>query len=359
MNAIVALIGLAALLASAGPAVAEETLFPSTGQETGRLVIESVTDLPAIAPLIHAFQAGRPGVAIVYHELTTNALTAHVKEACDTDSFVADLVVSSSIDQQVKLVNDGCARKVGAEALGRLPDWARWRNELFGLTFEPAVIVYNRKLLSPSEVPANRFDLIDLLRDTDRFSGRVGTYDIEASGVGYLFAFEDSGQAGTFGRLAESFGRNNVQLFCCTSDILDRVSDGRLLLGYNVLGSYAIARAATDGNLGVVMPSDYTLVLARAAFVPRVARAPELAEAFMVFALSRTGEQILRGDARLLSPVNGPSDLKASMAPESFDPQILRPITLSPALMVGLDAAKRRIFLAQWRDAIAAQRSAD
>lgn len=354
MTKLLAAISFAFLLACAGVARASETVFPAMGAETGRLVIESVTDLSAITPLFTAFRKAHPGIAIVYNELTTNDLNAHVRKACEAGRFVADLVVSSSIDQQLKLVNDGCSRKVAAEAAQALPQWARWRDELFGLTFEPAVIVYNKKRLKPDEVPANRFDLIDLLRESRRFDGKIGTYDIEASGVGYLFAFEDAAQAGTWGRLAESLGRNHVRLFCCTSEILDRVSDGRLLLGYNVLGSYALARAAHDPNLGVVMPSDYTLVLARAAFVPRTAHSPALARRFLTFALSPAGRAIMRGDARLLSPVHGASDLEKLVKGSGFDPQILRPIALTPALMVGLDRAKRREFLTQWRDAIGA-----
>ena len=71
------------------------------------------------------------------------------------------------------------------------------------MTREPAVIVYNRDLVSPDEAPRSRFDLIDLLRPAgSRYAGRVATYDIEASGIGYLFAFADSQQATTFGSLS-------------------------------------------------------------------------------------------------------------------------------------------------------------
>jgi len=341
---------LALFLLVTTPGLATETRLAALETENAHLVIESTTDFVIFAPIIRAFQQQRPNVAITYRELTTNELSAHVAAACDDRQFVADLIVSSSIDQQLKLVNDGCARSAGPELGTLLPDWARWRDELFGLTFEPAVIVYNKAWFASRKAPQSRFDLIDLLRDSDDFRAKVGSYDIETSGVGYLFAFQDAIQASTWGRLVEGLGRNEAQLFCCTAEILDRVADGRLLVGYNVLGSYALSRIQTDPRLGVVLPNDYTLIMARAGFISRDADAPELARAFLAFMLSEPGRKILSGEARLLSPING-SDLIAELTGDP-DPQTLRPITLSPALLVGLDAAKRRIFLQQWRAAL-------
>lgn len=348
---VMALLGLA-------PAHAAETVFAAPRQATAKLTIASTTDLAIFAPIVRAFQLQWPGVAITYDEVTTNELNARVAGACDSGRFVADLVISSSIDQQLKLINDGCGLTANPGVLDPLPDWAQWRDELFGVTFEPAVIVYNRAYFADKKVPASRFDLIDLLRDSDAFRARVGTYDIETSGVGYLLAFLDAAQATTWGRLVESLGRNQAQLFCCTADILDRVADGRLLVGYNVLGSYALARMESDPRIGIVLPSDYTLVLARAAFVSRDAQNPQIARDFLDFLFSATGRAILAGPARLFSPVDGADQLFRLAPFADGDPQSLRPVPFSPALLVGLDRAKRDIFLSQWRAALPSDASA-
>lgn len=339
----------------ASPAPAAETLLPARNDEAPtQLVIESTTDFAIFEPMIRAFQAPRPGIAVLYRELTTNELNDHVSTVCEEGRFVADLVVSSSVDQQLKLVNDGCALPLGAEVRASLPDWAKWREELIGMTFEPAVVVYNRAYFAERPLPQSRFELIDLLREGEEFVGRVGTYDIESSGVGYFFAFQDALQASTWGRLAESLGRNQARLYCCTAEILDRVADGRLLLGYNVLGSYALARIDDDDRFGIILPDDYTLVLSRAAFVPRGAMQPELAEDFLAFALSFPGRAISSSQMRLLSPMNGAEQLEALLAPGEASRETFRPIAMTPALLVGLDRAKREIFLRQWRAALPA-----
>lgn len=342
------------MLFHALPADATETHLPPHGQDTAvNLVIESTTDFIIFESVILAFQQRNPGIGVTYRELTTNELNDHVAMACADNRFVADLVISSSIDQQLKLVNDGCAAPLGEEARAGLPGWAYWREELVGLTFEPAVTVYNRAYFEGRKHPESRFDLIDLLRESEDFVGKVGTYDIESSGVGYLFAFQDALQASTWGRLVEGLGRNRARLFCCTADILDRVADGRLLVGYNVLGSYALERAEKDSRFGIILPSDYTLVLSRAAFVAHSAQQPAIAEDFIAFMLSPESRKILSSQTRLLSPIDGAEQLSSLLAHGTADLQTLRPIAMTPALLVGLDQAKREIFLEQWRAAVA------
>jgi len=313
------------------------------------LTIDSSTDTEVFAPILEAFAKRVPDVAIRYREITTNELNDLAERGCSGAEPAADLVVSSSIDQQVKLANDGCAQPNHSALVEALPAWAKWRDEVVGLTYEPAVIVYNRDLVPPARVPQSRFDLIDLLRPDDNpFTGRIATYDIERSGVGYLFAFMDAQQATTFGRLIEAFGRNKVVATCCSAEIIDAVASGRFLIGYNMLGSYALARAANDRRIGIVAPTDYTLVLARAALIPKRARNAELARRFIDFALSEDGRRLLTESGLIVSfdeAGEGPSSLSGAVP-------TLRPIALSPVLLIGLDRQTRDNFLALWRSSL-------
>lgn len=339
------------LLGSALPALAQTTEFPAPlGHITTHLTIASVTDLSAFRPMIDAFQEKFPGVAITYEESTSESLDVVSEKACEDDTYFADLVISSSLPRQIWFVNEGCAEPLEGTTLSAAPSWARWRNEIVGLTYEPAVIVYNKAGVRPEDVPRNRFDLIDLLRRSNALEGKIGTYDIERSGVGYFLAFEDSEQASTWGRLLESLGRNRAALFCCTGDILDRVADGRLLFGYNLLGSYALDRARTDTRIGVVMPSDYTLVTTRTAFVPKTAHEKTAAKLFVDFVLSSEGQKILEEKMNFAAPAGGAERLH-SLAGGGVDS--LRPIALTPTLLVPLDREKRRSFIEQWRQSMA------
>jgi iron(III) transport system substrate-binding protein len=311
---------------------------------TAVVTIDGATDTAVFAPILEAFAKRIPDVAIRYREIKTNELYQLAVQGCTGNAPAADLVISSAMDLQVKLVNDGCAQPNRSTPVEALPSWANWRDEVVGLTYEPAVIVYNRDLLSPDQVPQSRFELFDLLRPEDNpFAGRIATYDIERSGVGYLFAFSDAQQATTFGRLIEAFGRNKVVATCCSAEIIDQVASGRFLIAYNMLGSYAFARAAQDPRIGVVAPTDYTLILQRAALIPKRAPNPDLAGQFMDFALSQEGRRLL-AESNLIMSFD---------AAQGGAVPTLRPIALSPALLIGLDRQTRDNFLALWRSSVA------
>src|SRR5688500_7208300 len=130
---------------------------------------------------------------------------------------MADIIISSSVDHITKLANYCCAQAYSSPHASRIPDWAKWRDEVFGFTFEPAVIVYNRNLVPEGDIPRTHHDIVELLRTKPAaYDGKIGTYDIERSGIGYLFAFFDTLQSNIFGRLLESFGRSHAVLRCCT-----------------------------------------------------------------------------------------------------------------------------------------------
>ncbi|MGF1593861.1 MAG: ABC transporter substrate-binding protein [Kiloniellaceae bacterium] len=326
------------------------TLGPLWSESDQRLLIQGSTDVEPFTPVLQAFSARFPNLAIRYEEILTNELYERAMRACRDGAAVADLVISSAIDLQVKLVNDSCAQPHVSDHTEPLPDWANWRDEMFGITFEPAVIVYNRDRVPPEQVPRSRFDLIDMVRPAENpYSGRIATYDIEQSGLGYLFAFVDSQHATTFGRLIEAFARNRMVATCCSAEIIDGVAEGRYLLAYNMLGSYALARAEIDPRIGVVAPADYTLILARAALVPRWAENPEPAKRFIDFLLSEEGRRQL-AEASLIVSFGSSDDGGSSLL--SGGPSTLHPIPFSPALLVGLDLQKREIFLDLWRSSV-------
>ncbi|MBI1170114.1 extracellular solute-binding protein [bacterium] len=314
-----------------------------------RLLVRGTTDIALFDPVLRLFTASHPDLRIDYEQWASNDLYDLAVAACNGTARAADLLVSSAVDQQVKLVNDGCAQPHASPATAALPAASNWRNEVFGITREPAVIVYNRALVPPDEAPASRFGLIDLLRAEDgRYDGRIATYDIEQSGLGYLFAFADSQQATTFGSVIEAFARVHAVTTCCSAELIDGVASGKYLIAYNVLGSYALDRAAKDPNIAVVAPSDYTLVLARAALIPSRAANPQAAGALIDFLVSEPGRQVLRAQHLFLDA----SDLRDSglLGSESGISN-LRPIPLSPVLLVGLDSQRRKHFIALWRDA--------
>lgn len=350
---------LAALLAVAWavPALAQPVaptvhLFPaSDGTQAPALAIHAATDLVAMAPLIRDFQQRYPDIPVRFEEYVTTHLFQRATADCAAGRGEMDLILSSSADQVVALVNDGCAQQHRSLETTRLPAWARWRDEVFGFTFEPAAIVVHRDLVPVTEVPETRLDLIALLRARpERYRGRIGTYDIELSGIGFLFAATDARQSSLFGQLIEAFGRTGLVTRCCSADLLDDIAAGRLLIGYNILASYAYGARERGAPIEIVLPHDGTIVLSRAAMIPTHAPNPALARLFLDHLLSERGQAIARTQSFFFG-MDGSVPLDVIAPGGMAAAGLLRPITIGPALLAEQDRARRQRFLTTWRRA--------
>ena len=325
----------------------------SAASREGRLVIYSSTDLSAAAPLIAEFEAMYPSVSVEYDEMNTSEVYGRFVAETLADGGSADVTWSSSMDLQMKLANDRFAEAYRSPEARSLPEWAVWRDEAWGTTFEPVVFVYNKRLLTGSDIPQTHGDLLHLLESRpEKFSGNITTYDIEKSGVGFLFISQDSIAMPAFWTLLKALGSSNVELEANTAPMIERIASGKDLIGYNLLGSYAMARARRDPSLGIVLPRDYTLVLSRVMLIAKKARHPNAAKLWVDFILSRRGQTIIAERSRLFSirtDVSG--EFTAATLMRTLGPSA-RPIAVGSGLLVHLDKAKREEIMRRWRQAI-------
>ncbi len=315
------------------------------GGAASTLHIIGTTEAEVMEGLIRAYRNRYQDVAVVYDQATSRVVYDAVEQDVKVGDSPYDLAISSAMDLQIKLVNDGRARRHVSAATSRLPRWATWRERIFGFTREPAVIIYNHQAFAEIAVPQSRFELLNLLRRTPGlFKGRIATYDPNVSGLGFLFATQDSLQSDTYWRLMEIFGNLSAELSCCSSEMLDRVAEGEIALAYNVLGSYAQARRDAGAPIGIVLPRDYTLLMVRTALIPATSDNAEAAGDFTDFLVSEEGQRLIEHQA-LLSPA----------LPEGDDGTLI-PIRLGPGLLVYLDALKRKAFLSEWASAVEERR---
>ena len=302
------------------------------------LHILSTTDTVTFRPLIEAFQRDNPAVSLRY----TVASSQQVFSALYDEDLPFDLVISSAMDLQMKLANDGFAAPHPAARLDGLPDWAHWRNEVFAFTREPAVLVVSQAAFTNRSLPRNRAELIAIMReDPDLFRGRIGTYDTRVSGLGYLFATQDSRNSESYWQLTEVMGRLDPHLYCCSGEMISDVASGDLVLAYNVLGSYAAARVRNTPGLEIVELDDYVSVMLRTALIPKTAQNPTAGAAMIDFLLTETSAELLAEAG--LPPV---------VSPNVANDDTLRPIRLGPGLLVFLDRMRRETFLRSWTGSI-------
>ena len=259
------------------------------------------------------------------------------------------------MDLQVKLVDDGQALAYKSPEAGKLPAWAVYKNQAYGTTYEPAVFIYNKRLVAADEVPQDHVAFTKLINTkVDKFKGKVTTYDIEKSGVGFMFVVQDAKYFPGIKDLERGFGASSYRVYSSTGNMLEKVSSGEHLLGYNVLGSYALVRAKKDQNLGVVLPKDYTLVLSRVMFVGKSAKNPNAAKLWADYVLSQRGQKLIGSDVELFSIRD---DVDAEYTAAKLNKQlggVVKPIAVSAEITEYLDSKKRLQFLSDWKAAVGA-----
>jgi iron(III) transport system substrate-binding protein len=331
--------------------------YPATYQKMvdaakkeGKLVVYGATDSKATQPLITDFKALYPGISVEYNDMNSTEVYNRFISEQAAGGATADVVWSSAMDLQLKLVQDGYGLAYKSVEAAKIPGWAIYNDTAYGTTFEPAAIVYNKRLVLPAEVPQTHADFAKLIAQP-KFKDKVTTYDIEKSGIGFMFMTQDAIDYPGFAGLAQAFGTAKVRVQSSTGTMLERISSGENLIGYNVLGSYALVRAKTDPSLGVVLPKDYTLIMSRVLFINKGAKSPNAAKLWLDYMLSQRGQTVIANGSKLYAiraDVKGETtaaDLIALVGEKN-----IKPIAVGPATVAYLAPAKRMAFLKQWKE---------
>ncbi|MCX7176807.1 MAG: ABC transporter substrate-binding protein [Proteobacteria bacterium] len=336
---------------------ADYAAIVAAAKQEGKVRIYGATDTAAATPLIKDFEALYPGVKVEYSDMNTTELYNRVISEKAAGGTSGDVFWSSSMDLQIKLVNDGFALTYKSPEVAKLPDWAIWRNEGYGTTYEPIVFLYNKRLLKAEEVPQSHAELAKVLStNAERFKGKITSYDIEKSGVGFLLITQDAKINPVFWDLAKAIGGASPRFQSSSGTMMERISSGENLLGFNIIGSYALLRAKKDPSFGIVMPKDYTLVMSRIMFISKTAQNSNAAKLWLDYILSKRGQTIIANQSELGSiraDVEG--DLTAHGLAKTLG-NALKPIQVGPGLLTYLDQAKRLEFIKQWQQTAAARK---
>jgi iron(III) transport system substrate-binding protein len=320
-------------------------------KKEGKVVIYSTTDAASANPLVKDFEALYPGIKVEYSDLNSTELYNRFIAEAAANNGTGDVVWSSAMDLQVKLVNDGQALAYPSPEIKALPKWAVWKDSAYGTTYEPTTIIYNKRLVPEADVPKDHAALLKLLETKgDAYKGKITAYDPERSGVGYLFSNEDIKNFPGAWDLFKQFGKTGAKFYTSAGAMMERVASGEHTIAYGIFGSYALSRSKKDPNIGIVLPSDYTMVTSRVAFISAKAKSPNAAKLFLDYLLSKRGQEVVaKADLYTLrSDIESDASLKAV---SKLIGDKARPVPIDQTLLETLDQTKRLAFLSKWQQA--------
>ncbi len=357
-------IALVALAAACLPAFAQSVPagYPAdyaktlaAAEKEGKVVVYSTTDTKAAQPLIKDFETLYPNIKVEYNDVNSTEMYNRFIAEVAAGQGSADVMWSSAMDLQVKLVDEGHAMTYVSPEAPKLPQWAVYKNQAWGTTYEPCVFIYNKRLVTGNDIPQDHASFARILNtESAKYEGKVTTYDIEKSGLGFMFFVQDTQHFPGMKDLERGFGKTHYRVYSATGSMLEKVSSGEHLLGYDVLGAYALVRAKKDPNLGVVLPKDYTLVLSRVMFISKTAKHPDAAKVWTDYILSQRGQKVIGGAVELFSVRN---DIDAEYTAAKLNKELgdkVKPIPVSAEITTYLEPKKRLEFLNAWKAELAA-----
>ncbi|MEZ8029123.1 hypothetical protein A1OW_13890 [Enterovibrio norvegicus] len=331
---------------------------PSLAKESDQttLRIYAAAYLSEMQPLLDDFQQQYPRITLEYKAISSNTLDRYIRTQASPQP---DITISSVMDLQFRLVNDGFALQY-APPTGRLPNqinhlpsWAVWREELYGFSYEPAVIVLNKAFMEGKVVPKNRVELLSFIRRySAELTGKIGTFDIREVGIGYLLWSFERIQATNYGQILELFKSHYARTFPSSASMLTALHDEEILLAYNIMGSYAKSWEEKYQDVIIVAAEDYTPVVIRSAFINKTTQNPKAAKQFLSYLVSNRGQRLMSEQTNMPPirlDINSP---KSATFMRKVLVDQLKPIPLDVTLLVNSDQNKREIVITEWENAL-------
>ncbi|NTB87552.1 ABC transporter substrate-binding protein [Agrobacterium tumefaciens] len=342
-----------AMLASATMAVAQvaapDPKIVSAAEAEGVVSVYSALDAALAQDLIGDFSKLYPKVKVDYVDQSTTELYSRAISEAAAGNGSADVLLSSAMDLQYKLATDGLVQQYEVPDAAALEPWAVSKGVAYGVTQEPLVIVYNKRLFPEGDLPKTRDDLVKLLNEkTSEYDGKVATIDPERIATGFLFFTQDASHTDKTWDLVRALGKVNVKLYTSTGAMLEKVTSGEHLIAYNIIGSYAVERAKKDPNIGVIFPSDYLISVSRIVLIPKTAPHSNSARLFVDYLLSERAQKILIG--RSFGSVRT-SLAGGSAVPEELQSKVV-PVKVDDGLLTYLDQSTRMKFIRSWQQAL-------
>lgn len=341
----------AASSSSAAPEPASGSSRLAAAQKEGALLIYAAIGRTTGGLLVTEFEKQHPGIKVYLLEMDSAEVFNRFMSDLGARRPSADLLWSRNIDLQAALLKDGYARKYRSPESGRILPWANLDDYAYATAYEPVAMVYNRNIFKGNDYPASHAALLKASSEP-QLKGKIATCDPELNNTAFTLLTHDQ-RNGSFWNLARGFGNSGLQLYPEYSSLLDKISSGEALFGYNVPAGAAFTRSQADPAIGYYFPVDYTLALLQIALITRGGTHPNAAMLWIDFILSRSGQSIIASGSDLF-PIRSDADsgpiTRGAVTPPGG--RAFKPILPGDDVSRYNGTGLRRGFLLRWKQAL-------
>jgi iron(III) transport system substrate-binding protein len=337
-----------AFTASQSFAVEAERENVAAAVKEGKLYVYGSLDRTLAEVLVKEFEAGYPGIKVDFINMTAADVFSRNMNDLAGRRVSADILWNSDITLQAALVKGGYALPYRA-ATGQIMPLANVADTVFVNAFEPVVMAYNKKLVVAEELPVNRKQLLQLAGKA-AWRGKIGTCDPEKSSLAFLLLTQDLAHGQNFWDMVARLGDAGLRLYPDYQALLEGLSGGEVMAGYNLPLSAVLKKAATDTNIGWLYTVDYTLVIPQSVLIAKAATHPHAARLWIDFLFSPKAQQIIAENCDLfpVDPAVAGGDMKRRGG--KLPPQpVLKVIGTGAEVTRFAESGMKKSFLLRWK----------
>jgi len=311
-----------------------------SARQEGRVVIYGTAETEVVQPIIASFERRYPGIVAQYQRRDSADTYKQFLSDVASGQHEADIVWSSSMSAQVKLINDGYSQPYASPGKDFLPRWASWKDEGYGITAEALVFAYNKQASIAADMPTTHRELLTLLESRpELLRGRIGLIDPRDNEIAFMGYSQDTIVSSDASRLYKAINDSRPKIFETNRQLLDALVAGEIDFAYNMLGSYPYH--SQNPQIRIVQPRDYFIKTSRIAFISKQSTHPAAARLFLDYLLSREAQKLIAAGHL--------GAIRADAGDHTYNGKQSWPVRVGPSLLADFDQMRRRRLLEPWQ----------
>lgn len=246
------------------------------------------------ASVIEGFNKLYPWIQINTLDLDSDEVFTRYYAESNSGAASAGLMVSATVDGWSNFAEGNNALEYASPEVEKLPDFSVAIDNIYTISTDPMVMVYNKLTVPENQQPKGLTDLVRIVEESpSAFQGKIATYDAGRTSFGQAIDLVNLREKGEdYWKQLEVLGplaRTEVS----SGPMLAKLASGEYSIAYFVSGVVFFPRMNDPTNAqiyGWSFPADGVPLFMRQMAIPAKSGSPNAAKLMVDFILSKAGQ---------------------------------------------------------------------
>ncbi len=270
-----------------------QKVIDASKSESGLLIYSNIS-VTNWAPVIKTFNADYPWIKVQTTDMRAPEVFERYYADQGSGGASADILLAAAPQNWLEFLPKNLTLPYASPEADKLPAWSKPAPNVYTVSTDPFVLVYNKLLLPQSDWPKSMGDIVKLVSaNPPEYAGKIGTYAPNAStytqGLYWSVIKRNGDKAYDWFKLLGPI----TEPYRGTGPVLEKITTGEYLLGYFVVGlnlAPYIADPTRAQLMGWALPTDAAVFYMRNFAITKTTKSPNSARLMTDFLLSKAGQ---------------------------------------------------------------------